>query len=346
MNRRQRAVVIFPGRGVYGKDELGYLARHHGDRGGWIASLDAWRSARGREAISEIDGRASYAARIHASSENASALIYACALSDFEAIDSEKYEIVAITGNSLGWYLALAGAGVLKSLNALEVVDEMGQLMAAEGRGGQIVTSRVNANWQFDAAKEAAIETALQRAGEQGGLAQWSIYLGGTAVLGGDEKGLAVLEASLPEEPPFPFRLARHAAFHTRLLDHIPALARAALSPQLFEQPNTPVIDGRGTIWRQGLTNLGGLYDYTFGHQLTEPYDFTAAIRTALREYAPDCFILTGPGTNLGGAIAQSVIAEGLWEWKDKPSFIEAQNRKPKLLSMGQDAQRAIVVNG
>jgi acyl transferase domain-containing protein len=344
MSKRQRAVVVFPGRGVYGKDEMGYFKRLHPDLSDWLLALDAWRTARGRDAISTLDQSATYAARSHASSENASALIYACALADFEAIDQDRFEIVAITGNSLGWYLALAGAGVLQGLEALQTVDEMGQIMAAHGRGGQIVTSLVDADWHFDPAKQAAVEAAIHSAKERGGAAQWSIHLGGTGVLGGDEKGLSALEQALPSEPPFPFRLARHSAFHTALLDHVPPLAQEALKPGMFHQPVCPVIDGRGTIWRQSLSDLDGLYGYTFGHQLTEPYDFTAAIRTALREYAPDCFILTGPGTNLGGAIAQSVIAEDLWEWKDKASFISAQKDHPRLLSMGQQQQRAMVV--
>jgi [acyl-carrier-protein] S-malonyltransferase len=338
---RQTAVVVFPGRGVYGKDELGYVQRHHGGKQGWLSGLDDWRKARGREAITALDSRSSYLARDHASSENASAIIYACALADFADIDRERFDIVAITGNSLGWYLALDGAGALKEGAAIGVVDEMGQLMAREGRGGQIVTSLIDEQWQFSSRKRQFIEHCLQRVRSDGGLAEWSIELGGTAVLGGDEKGLTLLEAVLPSEPPFPFRLARHSAFHTSLLSHIPPLARAALDSELFEQPKTPLIDGRGAIWRSGASDLDALYAYTFGHQIERPYHFTAAIRTALREFAPDVFILTGPGSNLGGAIAQSIIAEGLWPFKDKQSFIDQQKGEaPRLLAMGMEAQR------
>jgi [acyl-carrier-protein] S-malonyltransferase len=39
--------------------------------------------------------------------DNASLLIYACALADFAAIDRDRFEVVAVTGNSMGWYLAL-----------------------------------------------------------------------------------------------------------------------------------------------------------------------------------------------------------------------------------------------
>ena len=341
---RQRALVVFPGRGVYGKDELGYFHRHHGARLDWLATLDAYRHQHGRRLLSDLDRAETYLARDHASSENASALIYACALADFAAIDRDRYDIVAITGNSLGWYLALAGAGALRGGDALHLVDTMGQTMAEQGRGGQLVTSIATPEWHLDPARVAVVERALEAARAEGGQAQWSIRLGGTAVLGGDEKGLSVLEAQLPQEPPFPFRLARHAAFHTSLLSHVPALAQAQLPQDMFDQPQTALIDGRGVIWRQTLTDLDALYAYTLGHQIEKPYDFTRAVAVGVREFAPEVIILTGPGTNLGGAIAQSVIAENIWPWTDKASFIAHQKTAaPRLLAMGMDDQRARV---
>ena len=82
---KQSAVVIFPGRGTYGKDELGYLARHHGDKAAFIKGVDEWRASQGRETVSALDNAKSYSAAKHASSINASALIYTCALADFAA---------------------------------------------------------------------------------------------------------------------------------------------------------------------------------------------------------------------------------------------------------------------
>ncbi len=126
---KQTAVVIFPGRGTYGKDELGYLARHHADKAAFVKGVDDWRAAQGRETVSDLDNAKTYSAAKHASSINASALIYTCALADFAAIDCEKFDIVAVCGNSLGWYLTLAGAGAVNPANAIRLVDTMGALM-------------------------------------------------------------------------------------------------------------------------------------------------------------------------------------------------------------------------
>ena len=84
------------------------------------------------------------------------------------------------------------------------------------------------------------------------------------------------------------------------------------------------------------------LHAYTLGHQVTEPYDFTAAIRTAAHEFAPDLFIVTGPGTTLGGAVAQSLI---LARWRGmggKADFQKLQAEQPMLVAMGLPEQRAL----
>ena len=76
---------------------------------------------------------------------------------------------------------------------------------------------------------------------------------------------------------------------------------------------------------------------------MTEPYDFTAAIRTAAREFAPDLFIIAGPGSTLGGAVAQSLI---LTNWKGMASKADFQTRQatdPLVISMGLADQRARV---
>jgi hypothetical protein len=80
------------------------------------------------------------------------------------------------------------------------------------------------------------------------------------------------------------------------------------------------------------------------GHQVTEPYDFTRAIRTAAREFAPDLFIVTGPGTTLGGAVAQSLIMSDWQGMGSKGDFQTRQAAAPLLVSMGMAEQRAMVV--
>jgi acyl transferase domain-containing protein len=138
-------------------------------------------------------------------------------------------------------------------------------------------------------------------------------------------------------------RLTNHAAFHTQLQAPIAALGRKALPAHMFQQPQKPLIDGRGAIWWPRATNTANLYDYTLGHQVTEPYDFTAAIRTAAREFAPDLFIITGPGTTLGGAVAQSLIQCHHQGLGSKQDFQSRQAAAPLLISMGIPEQRAAV---
>ena len=75
---------------------------------------------------------------------------------------------------------------------------------------------------------------------------------------------------------------------------------------------------------------------------MTETYDFTRAIQTAAREFAPDLFIVTGPGATLGGAVAQSLVLADWRGMSDKASFQAQQDTQPFLIAMGRDDQRAL----
>ena len=140
-------------------------------------------------------------------------------------------------------------------------------------------------------------------------------------------------------------RLSNHAAFHTGLQEPVALQGRAQLGSDLFTQPQVPLIDGRGGIWNPKASNLDDLWRYTLDHQVVQTYDFTAAIRTAARELMPDVFIVLGPGTTLGGAVAQSLIQCNWRGWTSKADFQKAQADTPRLLSMGLDTQREAVVN-
>ncbi|MEM9494406.1 MAG: ACP S-malonyltransferase [Pseudomonadota bacterium] len=342
---KKSAVVIFPGRGTYAKPELGYLKRLHQDQGDFIATVDAWRASQNRTPISELDAAKSYSAARHASSVNASALIYTCALCDFAKINRDKYEISAICGNSLGWYLSLAAAGALSPENAIRLVDTMGAQMEEKGVGGQIVYPVTDENWRPSETAKRAVEEALA-AGAKAGAAHLSIALGGMAVLAGDEAGLAAMEAALPrvQDDRYPFRLARHAAFHTPLLKHVSQDAFAALPRSMFQAFATPLIDGRGAVWSPWAPDLDALYQYTLGHQIVEPYDFSKSVEVAIKEFAPDVLILAGPGSTLGVPIGQALIEH---RWKgltSKQDFADLQARDPFLLAMGREDQRNLVV--
>jgi len=341
---KKSAVVIFPGRGTYGKEELGYLSRHHADKAAFVGGVDEWRKAQGRTPVSDLDNAKVYAASRHASSVNASALIYTCALADFASINHENFEIAAVCGNSLGWYLTLAAAGAVSAQNAIRLVDTMGALMEEQGVGGQLIYPFVDENWRASEKSANAIAEALH-AGKTEGEAFLSIRLGGMAVLAGDEAGMAAMEKSLPSaEGRYPFRLARHAAFHTPLLQHVSDAAFEALPADLFHEPKIPMIDGRGGVWTPGATDADALYQYTLGHQIVETYDFSKSIEIAIKEFCPDVLILAGPGATLGAPIAQELIRHRWLGLQSKQDFSARQKVNPFLLAMGREDQRGFVV--
>ena len=139
-------------------------------------------------------------------------------------------------------------------------------------------------------------------------------------------------------------RLGNHAAFHTYLQHPVAKQGRDVLQPELFNQPTLPMIDGRGAIWWPHASDVQALRDYTLGAQVTQTYDFTRAIEVAAREFAPDLFVVTGPGTTLGGAVAQSLILADWRSMGSKDDFRAEQNETGMLVSMGMDDQRANII--
>src|SRR5690349_24339819 len=98
-----KAVVVCPGRGTYNKTELGYLHRHFPDAA-LLGAFDEQRRSAGQPSLSELDGAQRFSVAEHTRGDNASALIFAATLGDFLSIDRGKIDIVAVTGNSMGWY--------------------------------------------------------------------------------------------------------------------------------------------------------------------------------------------------------------------------------------------------
>jgi [acyl-carrier-protein] S-malonyltransferase len=332
------AVLICPGRGSYTKAELGSLARFPDQS--LLARFDAMRRAAGQETLSDLDGASSYSVARHTRGDNASALIYACSLGD--AMSLRGVKLLAVTGNSMGWYSALACAGALAPEAGFEVANTMGRLMQEHLIGGQLIYPFMGPDWAPAPDRKAELLALMcninARAGHVLGL---SIDLGGMLVLAGNEAGLAAFEAAVPPlEGRFPMRLGNHAAFHTQLQAPVAALGRAALPATLFAQPKLPLIDGRGHVWWPGASSTDALYAYTLGHQVTEPYDFTAAIRSAAREFAPDLFIIAGPGTTMGGAVAQALILSNWRGMASKADFQARQSAEPLMVSMGLADQR------
>lgn len=337
------AVLICPGRGTYTKTELGTLARHFPDPA-LLARFDAVRRGLGQETLADLDGAATYSVARHTRGDNASALIYAATLGD--ALSLKGVDLVAVTGNSMGWYSALACGGAVTAEDGFQIVNTMGTLMQRHLIGGQVIHPFMDADWRPDPARKAALLALVADiARRPDHVLSLSIDLGGMLVLAGNEAGLAAFEASVPpKQGRFPMRLSNHAGFHSPLQNPVAAEGRAALPLSLFGQPARPLIDGRGAIWWPGATDAAALRDYTLGHQVVAPYDFTAAIRTAAREFAPDLFIVAGPGTTLGGAVIQSLILSDWRGMRSKDDFQRLQGERPLVLSMGMADQRTGLV--
>lgn len=337
------AVVICPGRGTYNATELGYLARNFPDAG-LLDVFDAERAGLGQDNLRALDGADRFTLSKHTRGDNASGLIYAATYGDFASINGD-IDVVAVTGNSMGWYSALACAGAVTPENGFRIANTMGSFMQEAMIGGQLIYPWVDENWvPRPALRQTLLDLIAEIDARTDHVLSVSIDLGGMLVLAGNDMGLVAFEKAVePAQGRFPMRLSNHAGFHSALQAPVSKRGRAALHAALFGQPDLPMIDGRGHIWWPGASDPSSLWDYTLGHQVTETYDFTAAITTAAREFAPDMFIVTGPGTTLGGAVAQSLIQADWQGMRSKNDFKEKQDAGPLLVSMGMESQRALV---
>jgi [acyl-carrier-protein] S-malonyltransferase len=341
----EAALVICPGRGTYGKAELGYLKRHHSDKAGLIAGFDRLRSERGQPSLSELDGADRFSPALHTRGDIASPLIFAASYADFLAIDRTRFDVAAVTGNSMGWYTTLAVAGAVSAENGFRIVDAMGENSQAGEPGGQVLLTLVDDEWREVPGLRDQVLALVEGIGARPGTAlHVSIDLGGMLVVAGDEAGLAVLLAEAPPNPVRePLRLVNHGPFHTPLMRGSSDRAMADLPADWFGSPDVPMIDGRGHIWRPFATGPAALRDYTFVTQILETYDFTRAVQVAVKEHAPDRIVLLGPGDTLGGAIAQALIAIGWRGLRSKADFQAMQSAEPFLLAMGREDQRRLV---
>lgn len=341
---RKTAVVICPGRGTYNKAELGYLKAHFPDPV-MLAGFDEQRANNGQETLSNLDAAERFSLAKHSRGDNASGLIFAATLGDFLSIDDSEIEAVAVTGNSMGWYSALTCAGAASPQDGFKVANTMGTLMQQALIGGQLVYPFMGENWQPDLARrDALLRLVTEIDARADHILRPSIHLGGMLVLAGNDAGLAAFEHCVePLEGRFPMRLSNHAAFHTPMQRPVAEKGAEALNSSLFTQPDLPLIDGRGSIWWPYATDVQALHDYTLGHQVTQVYDFSRAIEVAAREFAPDMFIVTGPGTTLGGAVAQSLILADWRGMNSKEAFKAKQANAQLLIAMGMAQQRGMV---
>ncbi|MEM6467737.1 MAG: ACP S-malonyltransferase, partial [Pseudomonadota bacterium] len=155
------AVLICPGRGSYTRSELGTLTAQFGDRE-LLAAFDGHRAGLGRETLTALDTAPRFSAQRHTRGDNASALIYAAALGDRMAL-RDDIEIVAVTGNSMGWYSALACAGALAPRDGFVLANTMGTLMQETLVGGQVLYPHMAEDWRFDPTRKAELLALVDR---------------------------------------------------------------------------------------------------------------------------------------------------------------------------------------
>ena len=342
MAKKERVAVVCPGRGTYNKDELGYLKKYHADQQNFIHSMDSYRQSRQQPAISELDGAERYQINLHNTGDNASALIYTCALADFLRIDRARYDIVVVTGNSMGWYLALACANVLSLENGMHLANTMGVLMHDHAEGGQVVFPVCNDQWQYDSSLYEALQATVKELTKNSACKIYnSIFLGNMVVLAANKTGVQGLLSELPKvQDRYPFALPNHGAFHSPLMKPVSEQAKRLLTTDLIHSPSIPLVDGCGRIWQPYSTDPEALYKYTFEHQICETYDYSKAIKVAAKEFAPDRFIVLGPGTTLGPPTAQQFINIHWFGLDSKDAFKDRQSSQPVLVSMGIEEQR------
>ena len=341
---KETAVVICPGRGTYNATELGAFHKYHAEKHVFLTEIEDERARCGQSSITSLDKAEKFKPRLHTNSENASAVIYACALGDFADIDRDKFEIVAATGNSMGWYLALTAAGVLNNRAGIQLVNTMGSLMHNKGVGGQVIYPLVNDRWQADAKLTKDAKETLEELHQKYEIAV-SIELGGMRLFAASDEGVKALLQHLPKtQERYPFQLPNHAAFHSPLLSHVPDLAMDKLPQKLFGVPEIPLVDGRGHIWQPYATSTDALYQYTLGEQITDTYNYSLAIEVCLKEFAPDKLIILGPGSTLGPPTAQALISHHWQGLTSKAEFTKRQKEDPFILAMGIESQRDLAI--
>lgn len=356
----QRFLVVAPGRGTYGRQELGWINSHSFSPRALdlLAKADAARLKAGLPSITELDSSEKFRPSLHQSGANSSALIFTLAAMDFVTLEDrlgDGQKIAGVFGNSMGWYSSLFTSGHLSFEDAYAIVETMGQRQKDGLIGGQLIYPVCNSQWQIIDGRIKEVEQQLAELNKQDGIEVYvSIYLGGNLVLAGNNAGLEALKNSLPQvelgSHKYPFQLAMHSAFHSPLLSpaSLDAKAHFATAPLSWQRGRYPLIDGRGYNWLPyGGSDSAALQDYTLGHQVTESYDFSAAVRIALREYNPDQVILLGPGSTLGSSIAQTMISERWRGIKSRDDFMNAQkNPNRPLIALGRSEQRDAFFSG
>jgi acyl transferase domain-containing protein len=330
-----RAAVAFPGRGAYGPTSLGSLPSGHA----WVRRADELRQGSGLPSLTELDGADRFEPTVHLRPTNGWPLIVLCGLLDAERI-ADDHEVVVVIASSTGWYTALAASGALGFDDAFRLVQEMATAAEAPlpdgGPGAELIYPLGDDAWLLDPSRTTALESAL---GAANGDVALAVDLGAFAVVGGTGRGVDRVSAALPAvtmaDRTFPLRLASGEGWHTPLRAEAANEAADRLTDLAWERPNVTLVDGRGVRFTPWSTDPEALAEQSLRGQANATYHFATSVRVALREYAPDVILLSGPGGSLGAACAQVIVAEGYRGLRSRAEFETSQaSPTPILLSM------------
>ena len=236
------------------------------------------------------------------------------------------HHLHAFIGNSLGWYTALAASGALDPTNGWRLVATMAALQK-QVKGGQVLMTTVDDEWRTNMELRVATQAVVQALRDRGSetLCDFSIRLGGHEVLAGTEAAVTELLTHLPKvkvgEREFPFRLAGHGPFHTELCAETSRQAAEMLVELPVAMPRCHLIDGFGNVHSPWSADPRELLHYTTHEQVLETFDFTACVRTAMREFQPDVLLCAGPGSSLRAPVGHCVLREGWRGIRDRSAL-------------------------
>ena len=339
-----RYALVLPGRGSYTEASLGTLnaaGAKSEAAAALIARTEAQRAEYELPSLLELDAAERFSPAKHLRPANVSALIWLATMLDVEAAKSARSgdQLVAVCGNSMGWYTALAAGGALSLEDGFRLVQEVALLQEAQKGGGQLLYPLMDAEWRHAPELATAVASAVA---SSDGEAFHSIDLGGFCVLAASDQGLAHLVHALPPieagalgRNAFPLRLAQHGPYHTPLVTEVAIRAGGQLANLGWRRPAVTLVDGRGSQFTPWATSPRELMGYTLGHQITRPFDFTRSVRVVLRELAPERLVLPGPGNTLGSICGQLLVQEGWRGIRSRADFEAVQaSREPILDSM------------
>ena len=335
--RRHRAIVVAPGRGSYNGTHAKYFNRYErlrrvGHEPSAMRRINAHRCRRGLPSVDDLV-TSPFFQQLRKSNPNI--LTFTAGVSDYATLSD--YNVQCIVSNSIGWYTALALADVIEIEHALDLLHVAGETAPD---GGQVVYPLIDANWHPDPEAQLHVDRVLAEVNARdGNYAAVSLQFGGFVVLAGNGAAIEDLSSKLPTvvrgHRTYPHVLVGNPPAHTRLMKKVGRELSKASSSEMWHEPTVPIVDGFGRLWSSRDGCADALRRYTVGPYVTDLFDFTVAVQTALNVFQPDRIVLLGPGDNHAGAIAQAIVDMGYRGIRSRNAFFEAQAETKLLVLAG-----------